>query len=186
MTCTTPPRFRGSRHARTDSRAANKERYQEVSSAPRRCRGFYSKLLPSRTVRNPLKTNNRCASYPKLNRGVGLPCFLASLPPCVRIARHTMSGYSQSISLKTKKSDPRRVTHKIKSARTTFPAAPAFPQPPASCLQRPELSLRTTDSLVTRSSPRHTRDAAPCYPYLVTRRISSSLLASRRGISCAR
>ncbi len=48
--------------------------------------------VPSRNLRNLVKTNDRAPFYPSLNRGVGVPRFLASLTRCFRKTRHTMQS----------------------------------------------------------------------------------------------
>ena len=158
MTCMTPTRFPMPQFSRTKPRVAEEPCRKEAAPAPRHRIGFYSTLLPSRIVRNPLKTNDRGTLYSSLNQGVAIPCFLASLFHRLRITRHTMLSKFHSISLKTKESDPREVTQ-----------------------ERDHLSFRTTDSLRTRSLPYRPLYAAPCYPNLVTRPSRSSFQASRRG-----
>jgi hypothetical protein len=152
MTSVTPPRFATPRYSLTQARVAeeqptkNHRRDRAVGSvSTRHC-------LPSRNARNLLKTNDRATLYSTLNRGVSIPCLLASLTHCLRITRHTMQSKFRSISLKTKESDPRKVTHKSD-----------------------HLSFRTTDSLRTRSLPYRPLGAGPCYAYLVIRQILSGL-----------
>ena len=109
------------------------------------------RLVPHRSLDFPTPKSAGVGGYSARNQGVpDTLIFFRPLTPRLSLPktkRHPIQGHLGSLSLKTKKSDPRRVTHK-------FPHS--------------NLSFRTSDSLVTPWSPHHTGDALPCYPYRVT------------------
>jgi hypothetical protein len=117
VACRPRPEFRD-RESGNDALAELRNRTSRMSSRRRVTRH----RVPSRNARNLMKTNDRVTFYSTLNRGVcvpvaspgrgvALPCFPASLTPCLGITRHTMQSDFHSISLKTNDGVPKEVTH---------------------------------------------------------------------------